>query len=124
MDSDDSPWVDADAGPVARPYMLTGGRTRPRGQARFDVIDYVVRTSRSAEGYRYTPERARLLQLCRQPMTVADLTAATKIPLGLVRVLLADLVADGLVTVRTQAPAGPVSDTGLLQKVLNGLQRM
>jgi DNA-binding GntR family transcriptional regulator len=58
-------------------------------------------------------------------VTVADLAAATKIPLGLVRVLLADLVAEGLVTVRAQAPAaGPVTDAGLLQKVLNGLQRL
>ena len=73
----------------------------------------------------YTPERDQLLRLCQQPMTVADLAAKTKIPLGLVRVLLADLVTDGLVSVRTQAPAaGPVTDTGLLQKVLNGLQRM
>jgi uncharacterized protein DUF742 len=125
MDRDDSRWVDADAGPVARPYMLTGGRTKPQGQIRFDLIDFVVRTSRPAEGYPYTPERSQLLQLCRKPITVADLAAATKIPLGLVRVLLADLVTDGLVSVRTQAPAaGPVTDTGLLQKVLNGLQRM
>src|ERR1700753_3286973 len=101
MDSDDSRWVDADAGPVARPYMLTGGRTRPRGQARSALMDSVAGPSRPAEGYRYTPERARLLQLCRQPMTVADLTAATRIPLGLVRVLLADLGADGLVAVWT-----------------------
>jgi hypothetical protein len=105
--------------------MLTGGRTKPQGQIRFDLIDFVVRTSRPAEGYPYTPERGQLLQLCRKPITVADLASATKIPLGLVRVLLADLVTDGLVSVRTQAPAaGPVTDTGLLQKVLNGLQRM
>jgi hypothetical protein len=124
MDRDDSRWVDADAGPVARPYMLTGGRTRPRGQLRFDLIDFVVRTGQAADAYPYTPERSQLLRLCRQPMTVADLAAATKIPLGLVRVLLADLVNDGLVSVRAQAPAGPVTDAGLLQKVLNGLQRL
>jgi hypothetical protein len=124
MNSDDTSWVDADAGPVARPYMLTNGRTRPRGRVRLDVIDYVVRTGKPAENYPATPERARLLQLCRDPITIADLTAATRIPLGLVRVLLADLVNDGLVTVRTQAPPGRVTDTGLLQKVLNGLQAL
>jgi hypothetical protein len=124
MNPDDSRWVDADAGPVARPYMLTGGRTRPRGPSRFDVIDFIVRTGKPAEDYPFTPERGHLLQLCRQPITVADLASATRIPLGLVRVLLADLVHDGLVTVRTQAPAGPVSDTGLLQKILNGLHAL
>ena len=124
MKSDDSRWVDADAGPVARPYMLTGGRTQPKGQARLDLIDYVVRTSRPADGHPATPERSQLLQLCRRPITVADLASATAIPLGLVRVLLADLINDGLVTVRAQAPAGPLSDTGLLQKVLDGLHAL
>jgi Protein of unknown function (DUF742) len=123
MDSDGSSWVDSDAGPVARPYMLTGGRTRPRGRTRIDLIDYIIRTGKSADGYLVTPERAQILRLCQRPITVADLAAATKIPLGLVRVLVADLVGDGLVSVRAQAPAaGPVTDTGLLQKVLNGLQ--
>ena len=124
MNSDDSRWVDADAGPVARPYMLTGGRTRPRGRARLDLIDYIVRTGKSAGGYPVTPERGQLLQLCRQPIAVADLASVTAIPLGLVRVLLADLISDGLVSVRTQAPAGPVTDTGLLQKVLDGLHAL
>ncbi|MBV9794002.1 MAG: DUF742 domain-containing protein [Actinobacteria bacterium] len=124
MDTDDSSWVDGDAGPVARPYMLTGGRTRPRGRTRIDLIDYIVRTGKSSEDYLVTPERVQILKLCQRPITVADLAAATKIPLGLVRVLLADLVSDGLVSVRAQAPAGPVTDTGLLQKVLNGLQAL
>jgi hypothetical protein len=125
MDTDDSRWVDGDAGPVARPYMLTGGRTRPRGRTRLDLIDYVTRTGTSAEDYPVTPERSQILKLCQRPITIADLAAATKIPLGLVRVLLADLISDGLVSVRPQAPAaGPVTDTGLLQKVLNGLQAL
>jgi hypothetical protein len=125
MNSDDTSWVDAEAGPVARPYMLTGGRTRPKGRTRLDLIDYIVRTGKSAEAYLVTPERVQLLQLCQRPITVADLAAATKIPLGVVRVLLADLITDGLVSVRPQAPAaGPVTDAGLLQKVLNGLQAL
>ena len=105
--------------------MLTGGRTRPRGRTRIDLIDYIIRTGKPAEGYLVTPERAQILRLCQRPITVADLAAATKIPFGLVRVLLADLVGDGLVSVREQAPdAGPVTDAGLLQKVLNGLQAL
>ena len=124
MTSDDTSWVDADAGPVARPYMLTGGRTRPKGRTRLDLIDYVARTGKSAEDYLVTPERVQLVQLCQRPITVADLAAATKMPLCVVRVLLADLLSDGLLTVRPQAPVGPVTDTGLLQKVLNGLQAL
>ena len=29
MDVGDAKWVDRDAGPVVRPYALTGGRTEP-----------------------------------------------------------------------------------------------
>ena len=36
----DREWFDADAGPVVRPYALTGGLTRPSGQ-RFDLLDLV-----------------------------------------------------------------------------------
>jgi len=75
MDSDGSSWVDGDAGPVARPYMLTGGRTRPRGRTRIDLIDYIIRTGKSAEDYLVTPERAQILRLCQRPITVADLVA-------------------------------------------------
>ena len=38
----DSEWLDQDAGPVVRPYALTGGRTRPVGE-RFDLLALVTR---------------------------------------------------------------------------------
>jgi hypothetical protein len=58
---------------------------------------------------------------CLIPITVADLASAIRLPLGVVRVLLDDLVHDGLIDTRTTAPRGPVTDKHLLQKVLNGL---
>jgi Protein of unknown function (DUF742) len=123
MSSDDR-WVDSDAGPVARPYTLTGGRTRPRGETRFDLIDIVVRSGKPADGYLFTPERSHILDLCQRPATVADLASATRIPLGVFRVLLSDLVYDGLVSVRKQAPEGRVTDMGLLRQVLDGLHAL
>jgi hypothetical protein len=123
MSSDDS-WMDWDAGPVARPYTVTGGRTRPRGERCFDLVDVVARTSLSAETGAVRPERAQILELCRTPVTVADVASATGLPLGVVRVLLGDLVAERLVEVRTRAPRGRITDRGLLQQVLNGLQAL
>lgn len=49
MSSDDDRWMDWDAGPVARPYTVTGGRTRPRGERYFDLVDVVARTGQPAE---------------------------------------------------------------------------
>jgi len=70
------------------------------------------------------PERARILDLCLVPITVAELASAVRLPLGVVRVLLDDLVREGLIDIRTMAPRGRVTDRGLLQKVLDGLHAL
>jgi len=84
MDSEDDRWTDWDAGPVSRPYTVTGGRTRLRGQRRFDVVDMVVRTAKWADTSYLSPERSRILDLCRVPTTVAELASAVGLPLGVV----------------------------------------
>jgi Protein of unknown function (DUF742) len=119
---DDDGWID-DAGPVARPYTVTGGRTRPRGERNFDLIDIIVATGApSGRGFSPGPEHRQILGLCQRPTVVADLTAAVRLPLGLVRVLLGDLLHEDLISVSKQAQR--VTDLGLLQKVLNSLKAL
>ncbi len=124
MSSDDDRWMDWDSGPVARPYTLTGGRTRPRGERHFDLIDIVARTGRPAETFTFSPERSRILDLCFDPIAVADLASALGLPLGVVRVLLDDLVHEGLIEVRVAAPRGRMSDRRVLKQVLDGLHAL
>jgi hypothetical protein len=123
MSSEDS-WMDWDAGPVSRPYTVTGGRTRPRGERYFELLDIVACTGPPGETAAASPERVQILDLCHTPVTVADVASVTGLPLGVVRVLLGDLVAERLVEVRTRAPRGRVTDRRLLQQVLNGLQAL
>jgi hypothetical protein len=123
MDSqDDDRWTDWDPGPVSRPFTVTGGRTQPRGAWRFDLVDTVMRTAR--ETTYHSPERSGILELCRVPVAVAELAAAVGLPLGVVRVVLDDLLHEGLIEVTAAAPRGQVTDTRLLRQVLNGLQRL
>ncbi|SRR6266496_2992439 len=124
MSSDDDRWMDWDSGPVARPYTLTGGRTRPRGERYFNLIDIVACTGRPAESFSFTPERSQILDLCRDPIAVADLASAVGLPLGVVRVLLDDLVHEGLIEVRVAAPRGRMTDKHLLKQVLDGLHAL
>jgi hypothetical protein len=124
MSSDDDRWMDWDAGPVARPYTVTGGRTRPRGERYFDLIDVVARTGRPGFGPSFSPELTLILDLCRNPITVADLASAIGLPLGVVRVLLDDLVQDGLIEVTAAASRGRVTDAGLLRQVLDALHAL
>jgi Protein of unknown function (DUF742) len=116
-------WLDDEAGPVVRPYALTGGRTRPSGQ-RFDLLD-MVRAVRGAfrELPRLTPEQADLLQLCQMPAPLAELAAGLDLPVGVIRVLVSDLRERGLVTLHRVQPAG-LNDLKILQEVVDGLRRI
>jgi Protein of unknown function (DUF742) len=123
MSPQDDGWTDEDAGPVARPYTVTGGRTRPRGERHFDLIDIVVATgAEPRRAFSPGPEHRRILGLCQRPTVVADLTAAIGLPLGVVRVLLGDLLYEDLISVSRQAQR--VTDRRLLQKVLDGLHAL
>lgn len=117
-------WFDRDAGPVVRPYALTKGRTLPSGGESFDLIDVVVATSdRVPEHFRPGPEHRRLMSLCRRPTPIVDLTSEIDLPLGVVRVLLGDLISEGLVRVLSTQKQ-PATDQRLLRMVLDGLESL
>lgn len=131
-------WVDRDAGPVVRPYAVTGGRTEPADGEVLDLIAVVVATHPSvAPGPRRSPggdgagdvpalgpEHRRILKLCQRPATVADVAADTTLPIGVVRVLLADLTQHGLITTVPQRPADEQPSADLLREVLHGLRAL
>jgi hypothetical protein len=120
-------WTDQEAGPVVRPYALTGGRTDPAGDMLLDLIAVIAAagpTPGPAELAQLTPEQRKLLGLCRTPVTVADAAADIGLPLGVVRVLLADLIQQGLITVLPRQAARQQASVGLLKEVLDGLRSL
>ena len=66
----------------------------------------------------------RLLGLCRRQITLADLAADIALPLGVVRVLLADLTQLGAITVVRQRPPDQQTGNDVLQEILNGLRAL
>ena len=123
----DSKWVGRDSGPVVRPYALTGGRTEPAGGAVLDLIAVIVVTGQGGapgDPLRLSPEHRRLLGLCQRPATIADVASDTGLPVGVVRVLLADLIQHGRIKVLPQRPAGEQRSTELLREVLHGLRAL
>lgn len=122
MPSRDERWLDAEAGPVVRPYALTQGRTRPAG-ASFDLIAMVKATrARISDPAALAPEHLRVLQLARAPATVADIASDVDLPLAVVRIILADLRELGLVVITNPAAASDRIDQHTLREVLNGLR--
>jgi hypothetical protein len=123
MPSNDEPWLDNAAGPVVRPYALTGGRTRHSGPA-FDLVATVIATrARIADPGVLAPEHVSVLQFAQTPTTVVDIASDVDLPLGVVRILLADLRELGLVSI--QAPVSTraqLVDKNTLREVLHGLR--
>jgi hypothetical protein len=122
-------WIDGEAGPVVRPYALTGGRTDPVGGTVLDLIAVIAASQASpgpAELAKLSPEHRKLLGLCQEPVTVADVAADIALPLGVVRVLLSDLIQQDKIAVlpRRTARAHTGTDLDLLKEVLDGLRSL
>jgi hypothetical protein len=118
-------WRRRDYGPIVRPYAVTSGRTAPQIGEILDIIDVVVATGEGAQDSdptRSTPEHRKVLTLCAEHQTVADVAASTALPVGVVRVLLADLIEQGAVTVVRHRAAGERPGNNVLQELLNGLR--
>ncbi|MFJ3096610.1 DUF742 domain-containing protein [Streptomyces hydrogenans] len=124
-----SQWYDADAGPLVRPYAMTGGRTRPGpSNVRFDLIALVVVDDDppgAAEEAVLGPEHRALLALCRsETQSVAELAADADLPVGVVRVLLGDLLESGFVRVSRPVPPAQLPDERILREVIDGLRAL
>jgi hypothetical protein len=123
MPSNNERWLDAEAGPVVRPYALTRGRTRHSGEA-FDLVATVTSThARVADPGVLGPEHFSVLRLARMPTTVVDIASDIDLPLGVVRILLADLRELGLVTIQAPVPMKAQQvDRSTLREVIHGLR--
>ena len=120
-------WLDQNAGPVVRPYALTGGRTTPDAGEVLDLVAIISATDtggRESDQFDLSPEDRLILSLCRRPVTVTDVAAGTELPLGVVRVLLADLITRGRIAVLPQRRPGDQPSTDLLKEVLHGLRAL
>jgi hypothetical protein len=81
---------------LVRPFLLTGGRTRPLHDGlRVETLVSALPAALSAP-LRF--ERYRIVELCQTPLSVAEISAHLGIPLGVARVLVADLATEGFVS--------------------------
>jgi hypothetical protein len=120
----DDRWLDEQAGPIVRPYAITGGRTRA-AESTLELVAMVATTERGlALVDQITGEHQEIVQRCRRPLSIAELSAHLNIPLGVGRVLVSDLLEQGLVVVRRPAARHRMSDEALLEKVMNGLRQL
>ena len=109
---------------IVRPYTWTQGRTRPVQELAVETlvstsdIGRDVATARSAE-------HSAIAGLCVDVRSVAEVAALLAVPLGVARVLLADMIDTGLVYVhRNPTEAGSPPGLSLMERVLAGLHQL
>lgn len=120
---DDDHWYDDAAGPLVRPYAITRGRI-PAADARLDVATQVMALGTGHEPLGLAPEHLMILNLCRRPLSVAELAVYVKVPLAVIKVLCGDLIERGDVIVRSPTQVAQAPNRELLQAVLDGLNKL
>ncbi|GAF48020.1 DUF742 domain-containing protein [Rhodococcus wratislaviensis] len=109
---------------IVRPFILTGGRTESGVDLPLEAL-IVARPDGDTvvDGMPAPDELRRVLALCSEPRSVAEIASLASIPLGVARVLVGDLAAAGAVTVNeTAGSTGP--DRKLMERVLDGLRKL
>ena len=113
-----------DEAAMVRPYAWTRGRTR----ANYDLkLETLVSTTELGEDGTLLPqlEHRVVSDLCRYPLSVAEVAAKLSIPLGVARVILSDMAELGLISIhRTFADDDIAAHLVLMERVLSGLRRL
>ncbi|MFE3074412.1 DUF742 domain-containing protein [Streptomyces sp. NPDC059247] len=111
--------------PLVRPYAMTGGRTRPRYQLAIEALVSTTADPSRLQGQ--LPEHQRICRLCFEIKSIAEISALLSIPLGVARILVADLAEAGLVAIHQPGgdeASGGQPDVTLLERVLSGLRKL
>jgi Protein of unknown function (DUF742) len=103
-----------------RPYAMTGGRTTAHTELEIEAL--VSTTSAGERSPKLTVEQRAIAALCRDILSIAEISARLDLPLGVTRVLVGDMADEGMVMVHRPTHAGDRPDLALLERVLYGLR--
>ena len=88
--------------PLVRPYVMTKGRTRTE---RRDLrVESLLRRTELAAPEGLLPEQVAMLEACRQPRSVAEVSSELGLVLGVVTIVADDLITDGYLEVHHTDP--------------------
>jgi hypothetical protein len=107
--------------PRLRPFVITGGRVSapdPDIDLHTQVVSVLwPRDSRAAMRH----EHLAIVELCVEPLSVAEVSARLRLHLRVTRILVSDLRAGGHVEVVT-GKTDSTDDADLIHRVINGLR--
>ncbi|KAA0024279.1 DUF742 domain-containing protein [Antrihabitans cavernicola] len=108
---------------MVRPYSLTSGRTRPAIEVALEALIQALPVTEDRRAELGNIE-ASILALSRQSPSVAEIAAKVGVPIGVARVIVADLVEAGLVRILAtlQEDSSTSERRDLIERVLSGLR--
>jgi hypothetical protein len=101
-----------------RPFVLTSGRVA--GPDPSIGMETQVTVHPGAAPARLPPEKRAIVALCVEPMSVAEISARLRMHLGVTRILVGDLRAEGLLDVHVLDNDFPDPET--IMRVIRGLR--
>ncbi|MFG2441002.1 DUF742 domain-containing protein [Streptomyces sp. NPDC048508] len=106
---------------MVRPYVRTGGRTRPSTDVRLESVVFAATGTHPG----LHADSRRLLALFADArgggLAVAEIASALVLPPSTTRILVSDLIGQGLMTL-AQSHDDERPDTSLIERVLHGLR--
>ena len=103
-----------------RPFVITSGRVD--GPDPDIGMETQVTAAPGAAPARLPPEKRAIVTLCSEPLSVAEISARLRLHLGVTRILVGDLRADGQLDVHVLDNDFPDPDT--IMRVIRGLRSL
>jgi hypothetical protein len=104
-------------------FVIAKGRALPAENEYEHTTLVTAREGASAAARTLSPEARAVMDLIADGfLSVAEVSGYTRLPLGIVRILLAQMADDGLIFVRNPVPHSQRVDRELLTAVLDGLK--
>ncbi len=105
---------------LIRSYTITAGRTAATVEL---PMEATLRLQAGAEAPMLSPSAAQVLEVCDR-RSVAEVSALTQMPIGVTRVLLGDLIEQGLIRIQATITEKSSADERLelIERTLRGLR--
>jgi hypothetical protein len=105
---------------MVRPYVRTGGRSRPSRDVRLETL---VIAAHDPVRQGLSPEARRVLDVCKGGiLAVAEIAAGLDLPPSVVRIVVSGLIDSGQLTAPQRRTRADAPSTELLKEVLHGLR--
>ena len=109
-----------DDDPTTRPYVVTGGNTRPQGSVAIETLVETIEAE--AAGLRF--EKGRVVELASSPLSVAELSAHLKMPIGTTMVLVGELIGAGQLRSHQTLSGSDLTDLNIMTRIINRVREL